>query len=81
MERESAYINSFISRGREEGEVRAKRADLLRVIGRRLTDPVPEPIRLAIEGTSDTGVLDRWLDAAIDANDLADMRRAMNLEP
>jgi len=57
--RESRYIKKFELRGEERGELRAKRADLLKLVSWRLEDPVPEPIRLAVEGTNDLGVLDR----------------------
>jgi hypothetical protein len=61
--RESQYLKSFEDRG----EVKRARADLLRVLRSRLGTPAPEPIRLAIEGTNDLGILDRWFDAALAA--------------
>jgi hypothetical protein len=59
--RESQYTKSIEAKG----EVRARRADILRLLQFRLGTPAPEPIRLAIEGTNDLGTLDRWFDAAL----------------
>jgi hypothetical protein len=71
--RESQYLKSFEDRG----EVKRARADLLRVLLSRLGSPAPEPIRLAIEGTNDLGILDRWFDAALAAASWADFQAAM----
>ncbi|MGL4549684.1 MAG: hypothetical protein ACRC33_00745 [Gemmataceae bacterium] len=79
MERESAYINSFIKRGRDDGELRKARSFLLKALG-RLQNPVPESVRLAVEGTNDVATLDRWFRVAVRAENLSDVRREMNLE-
>jgi hypothetical protein len=81
MARESTLINSWLNQGEERGEIRTKRAALLRLIQRRLQDPVPEALNLAIEGTNDVTTLDRWFDAAIDAATVAALRREMKLDP
>ncbi len=57
------------------------RANLLKVVRARLQDPVPETIRLAVEGTNDLAVLNLWFDAALAVNSLAELRNAMKLEP
>jgi hypothetical protein len=75
--RESQYLKSFEDRGEAKGEVKRARADLLRILQSRLGVPVPEPIRLAIEGTNDLAVLDRWFDAALVAASWADFQAAM----
>jgi hypothetical protein len=74
--RESQYLKSFEARGEQQGEVRGRRAYLLRVLQSRLGTPAPEPILLAIEGTNDLGVLDRWFDAALAATSWADFQAA-----
>jgi hypothetical protein len=79
MMRESQLINSWIREGEDRGLLRAKRADLLKVV-RRLEDLVPESIRLAIEGTTDLDKLEKWLDAARDAKTMAELRQRMQLE-
>jgi len=75
--RESQYGKSIEARGEQKGELRRQRVDLLRVLQSRLGSPAPEPIRLAIEGTNDLSVLDRWFDAALTAASWADFQAAM----
>jgi len=53
--RESQYLKSFEARG----EVKRARAYLLEGLQVRLDSPVPEPIRLAIEGTNDLDTINR----------------------
>jgi hypothetical protein len=72
--RESQYTKSFEARG----EVKRARADVLRVLQSRLGTPAPEPVRLAVEGTNDLGVLDRWFDAALVAASWEDFQAAMS---
>jgi len=76
--RESQYLKSFEIRGEQKGELHGRRAYLLRVLQSRLCTPAPEPIRLAIEGTTDLGVLDRWFDAALTAASWADFQAVMH---
>jgi len=76
--RESQYLKSAEIRGEQKGELRGRRADMLRVLQSRLGTPAPEPIRLAIEGTNDLGVLDRWFDAALTAASWADFQAVMH---
>ena len=58
--RESAYINKVIQQGREEGRLLTRRENLLQLIQVCLQDPVPEPIRRAIESTNDLELLSKW---------------------
>lgn len=46
--------------GMAEGEVKAHRKDVLAVLQMRLANPVPESVRLAVEGTNDPDTLRRW---------------------
>jgi hypothetical protein len=71
--RESQYLKSFEVRG----EVKRAQADVLRILQSRLRAPAPEPIRLAIEGTNDLGILDRWFDAALGVTSWADFEAVM----
>ncbi len=77
---ESQVIRGWINRGKLEGSVETRRADVLTVVRMRLQDPVPEAIRLAVEGTNDLAMLERWFEAAVQAQTLADLRAAMKLE-
>jgi hypothetical protein len=79
--RESTYIKQFELRGREQGVVLDSRAKLFKVIRSRLQDPVPESIRLAVEGTNDPVTLDIWFDVALAVTTVAELRTAMKLEP
>lgn len=81
MERTSKYIESWERRGEERAEVRLRRAFLLEVIGTKVQGPVPETIRLAVEGTNDPAILASWVTSALAANTLVEIRRAMKLDP
>jgi hypothetical protein len=72
--RESQYINSIEDRG----VLRKGRADILEVLEFRLQSPVPEEIRLAVNGTNDLPILDRWLRTASIATSYDDFLAAMN---
>lgn len=79
MARESTYIKSWELVGEQRAELRTKRADLMTAVQVRLQNPVPEAIRLAIEGTTDLGTLESWYRAALTAEKIADFRKEMNL--
>ena len=81
MMRESQTIKSWMREGAELGELRNKRNYLIKLIGAHLEDPVPESIRLAIEGTNDLSRLDVWYDAALTAKSLSEFRKQMKLDP
>lgn len=78
---ESTVVQGWINRGVQKEAVSARRAWLQETIRTRLQDPVPEPIRLAIEGTNDIAVLDRWFKVALTAGTMADLRSEMRQEP
>jgi hypothetical protein len=75
--RESQLVNSVRREARQEGVVEGRRSALLEVVQARLADPVPEAIRLAVEGTNDLETLARWLLVASRAQTLAEFRAAM----
>jgi hypothetical protein len=79
--KESQFILRYIRRGQQEGEVRRGRADLLDCIQLRLQDPVPEEVRLAVEGTNDPDTLRRWNRVALTATSLDELRAAMRAAP
>jgi hypothetical protein len=72
--RESQLLQQFL----DEGKVRGIRASVLRVLNRRLADPVPEEVRLAVEGTNDPDILGQWLDLASTCQDLDAFRAAIS---
>src|SRR5262249_59387040 len=78
--RESQYLKSFEIKGEQTGEARRARADMLRLLQSRLGTPAPEAVQLAIEGTNDLGVLDRWFEAALTVASWADFQALMKTE-
>jgi hypothetical protein len=80
MMRESQYIKSWERVGEQRGELRTHRANLLTAVQLRLQDPVPEPIRLAIEGTNDLSKLDTWFEAALTVPNITELLKAMKLD-
>jgi hypothetical protein len=79
MMRESQLINSWIREGEDRGELKFARSFLFDEV-KRLEDPVPESIRLAVEGTTDLNKLKQWLKAALDAKTIAELRQRMQLD-
>jgi hypothetical protein len=75
--RESQIILGWMAEGELKGILRSKRADLLEVLRVRFQDPVPESLRLAVEGTNDPDILDCWFKAALRVKTLAGFRAAM----
>lgn len=76
---ESQYIKAFEQRSEERGATKTKRAYLLEAITARLASPVPEAVRLAVEGTNDPDTLDRWYASAIRVGTLAELRALMKV--
>jgi hypothetical protein len=79
MIRESQLINSWIREGEYLCRLEVRRSCLL-MLARRLEDPVPESIRLAVEGTTDLDKLHEWFMAGLDAKTIADLRKQMQLD-
>lgn len=80
MARESKIITGWLKQGREQGGLDKMREVIQRNLSLRLKVVVPEPIRLAIEGTTDLAKLDEWYVASVEATDLADFRKRMRLD-
>ena len=78
-ERKMPYVSSIerIAReeGKAEGKAEAKVETLLRLLTKRLGTPVPAGLEEQIRSTGDPGRLDAWIDAGLEAADLADFRR------
>jgi hypothetical protein len=77
MARESQLILGWKREGMLEGEVKTRRGDVLKVLQVRLANPVPEPVRVAVEGTNDPDILGRWLELAATAGDFDEFLRAI----
>jgi hypothetical protein len=75
--RESQIVLGWVNEGKIKGAVEKGRAYVLEVLRLRFQDPVPEAIRLAVEGTNDPDTLDRWFHVALTATSLAKFRAAM----
>ncbi|MGL4552866.1 MAG: hypothetical protein ACRC33_16945, partial [Gemmataceae bacterium] len=67
---ESQVVNEWIRDGVAKGEMARARADLLRLIRRRLADPVPSDITEAINTQPSLALFDDWFDAASTAANL-----------
>src|SRR5262245_9710401 len=76
---ESQVILGWRKRGEQQGSLEAQRAALLRVARTRLSGEVPEPIRLAVEGTNNCDQLNRWLDAAATCVSWDDLSQVMKV--
>jgi hypothetical protein len=74
--RESQYLKSFEARG----EVKRARADLLEGLHLKLGGTVPEPVRLAVEGTNDLNTLERWFRGLFAVNSWAEFQTLMKQE-
>jgi hypothetical protein len=81
MARVSQIIEAWKREGAIIGELYARRESLLTAIRLRLADPVPEPIRLAVEATDDPAKLGRWFDAALTARTIGEMDKEMKPKP
>jgi len=78
--RESQYSKSIEARGEHKAELRVRRADLLEGLHLKLGGTVPEPIRLAIEGTTDLSALERWFRGLFAVNSWAEFQSLMKQE-
>jgi hypothetical protein len=77
MERESQTVLNVQKRGAAKAEVETLRATTLEVVEVRLANPVPESIRLAIEGTNDPQTLRRWHRLALTVASVKELGAAM----
>lgn len=59
-----------------EGELKDRRAALLRLLEKRCKEPVPSDLVAAIEATQDMDLLWRWFDVAAEVNTFDDFRAA-----
>ncbi|HYT95194.1 MAG TPA: hypothetical protein VEL76_41135 [Gemmataceae bacterium] len=75
--RESQLSKTIEAEGEHKGEVKRSRAYVLEGLRLKFGSPVPEPIRLAIEGTNDLAALDRWFQALFTLNSWAEFEALM----
>jgi hypothetical protein len=75
--KESQLVSSVKREGMLEGDVRALRAAVLDVLRARVINPVPDAVRLAIEGTNDPDILRRWLTRAATAGSIQEFAAAI----
>jgi hypothetical protein len=73
----SDVVMEWQAEARAEGDLRTRRADLLRILERRYKTPAPADILQAVQATTDLDVLARWLDAALDAGSYDEFRAAL----
>ena len=78
---QSKPIGVYKREGKLQGIVETTRANLLEVVRGRFEGPVPETIRLTVEGTNDPDILDRWFKITVRATTLADLFKAMKEQP
>ena len=78
-ERKMPYVSSIERIAREEGEIegeaKAKVEILLRLVTKRFNAAIPAELEACIRATADLAKLDAWIDAGLEAADLADFRR------
>lgn len=77
LERYGMMESILFNRVRKDEKVRNAREFLLEAIAVRLSSPVPDDLRLAIEGTNDQETLGRWYRVALTCPTVDDLRAAM----
>jgi hypothetical protein len=82
-ERMMPYVSSIerIARqkGKAEGMAEAKVEVLMRLLARQFKVALPEELEARIRSATDLATLDAWIDASLEASDLADFRRACGI--
>jgi hypothetical protein len=76
---ESTIVAEWIAQGKAEGEVKERRANLMRVLQLRFSDPVVAQVAAIIEAQTDREILSRWLDAAATAPSWEEFRASAGL--
>ncbi len=79
--KESQVINGWMREGERKGELRQAREILLRGLRGKMSDPVPEDVRVVIEGTYDLDALNCWFDVVMQTNSLEQFRAAIHPPP
>jgi hypothetical protein len=74
---ESQVVLRWVREGMLKGELQAMHRNRVQVLQVRLQTPLPEDLRLAIEGTNDLDTLSRWLEVAATADSLDGFRAAV----
>jgi hypothetical protein len=74
--RESQQVLEWIA----EGEVKAQRANVLRLLEKRCKAPVPSDLAATIQATQDMSLLTRCFDAAAEASSFEEFRTATQIQ-
>jgi hypothetical protein len=69
--------SQVVNRWRAQGEVRARRAVLLRMLQKRYPGSVSQDVVQMVEQQADAAVLDRWLDAVMDSPTFEEFVKAL----
>lgn len=75
--KESQVLSKIKREGAIEAEIRTLRGAVLEVLRVRLANPVPEAVRLAVEGTNDPEILRRWHHLALTTNTIREFGGAI----
>jgi hypothetical protein len=75
--RESPYLKSFEDKGKQQGHLEQARTFLLEGLRLKLKSDVPEPIRLAVEGTTAIDTLERWFKVVFEVESWDDFQKRM----
>jgi hypothetical protein len=75
--KESQYIKGWLSEGEAKGELKKAQEALLTVLEARFPQEPLDQLRLAIQGTNDLDILQRWFDEALTATTVEAFRKAM----
>jgi hypothetical protein len=82
-ERMMPYVSSIEriaeEKGIAKGEAKAKADTLLRLLTKRFKTVLPAELEACIRATADLAKLDAWIDAGLDAADLAEFRRTAGI--
>jgi hypothetical protein len=72
MEWKSDFIEGYVQQGVEQGEIKAKSEDVLKIIDARAIDVTAEQ-RDQVTSCTDIAQLDQWFDSALTAQAAADI--------
>lgn len=76
---ESTVVAEWIAQGKVEGRIAEKRADLLRLLHLRFSEPVAAEVVPTIEAQTDREILSGWFDAAVTAPSWEEFRATVGI--
>jgi predicted transposase YdaD len=84
-EKQMPYVSGFErraeERGHNQGRLEGHQEALLRILERRYQVPIPQELATRIRDCKKAEELDRWLDAAFEANTLDELCRRLAVDP